>query len=201
MRKLIAPAITALIFTAGISMAAAEPPHHSNRQEHRHQDAHKDGKQHHERKVIHRAHRAKQHAKQATQRAHRATRHENRATDRAHHVIRREHRVTQHARHDIHRARRLSRHELTRWRRNVHAHHRYRWHAYHRPHGWYRHHWRFGEYLPRAWWARDYWIDDWSAFGLLAPPYGYVWVRVGNDALLIDSDTGEVLRVVYDIFY
>ena len=33
------------------------------------------------------------------------------------------------------------------------------------------------------------------------PPYGYVWVRYGDDALLVDVDTGEILRVVYGVFY
>jgi len=29
----------------------------------------------------------------------------------------------------------------------------------------------------------------------------YVRVRVGDDALLVDVDTGEVIRVVYGVFY
>jgi Ni/Co efflux regulator RcnB len=34
------------------------------------------------------------------------------------------------------------------------------------------------------------------------PPWaGYEWVRYGNDALLVDVDTGEIIRVEYDIFY
>ena len=33
------------------------------------------------------------------------------------------------------------------------------------------------------------------------PPPGTVWVRYGNDALLIDRYSGEVIQVVYGIFY
>ena len=73
--------------------------------------------------------------------------------------------------------------------------------GYRRPSGWYSHRWSFGEYLPAAFWARDYWLIDFMDFGLPPPPYGAVWVRVGNDALLIDQDTGEIITVEYGIFY
>jgi Ni/Co efflux regulator RcnB len=49
--------------------------------------------------------------------------------------------------------------------------------------------------------VRDYWIGDFIMFALMSPPDGYVWVRVGDDALLVDADTGEVVQVVYDVFY
>jgi Ni/Co efflux regulator RcnB len=32
------------------------------------------------------------------------------------------------------------------------------------------------------------------------PPAGYEWVRVGDDALLIDVNTGEVLQAEYGVF-
>lgn len=87
------------------------------------------------------------------------------------------------------------------YRRNYQAHRRFHWHLYVRPHGWYAHRWVYGEHLPFGWYARDYWITSYLDFGLMAPPPGTIWVRVGNDALLIDSDTGEVIRVVYGVFY
>ena len=55
--------------------------------------------------------------------------------------------------------------------------------------------------LPTLFWTRDYWIDDYWVFGLVAPPYGYVWVRYGDDALLVNVQTGLILRVVYRVFY
>ncbi|HEX4026319.1 MAG TPA: RcnB family protein [Rhizomicrobium sp.] len=73
--------------------------------------------------------------------------------------------------------------------------------AYRRPQGWYSHHWVFGETLPALFWARDYWLTDYVDFGLPPPPYGAVWVRNGNDALLIDQDTGEIITVEYGVFY
>lgn len=78
-----------------------------------------------------------------------------------------------------------------------------RFHApqYRRPSGWYYRRWAFGDILPSMFWARDYWLDDYEDYDLPPPPYGAVWVRVGNDALLIDEDTGEVITVEYDVFY
>ena len=73
--------------------------------------------------------------------------------------------------------------------------------TYHRPHGWYAHRWTFGEFLPTFFFARNYWISDYSEFDLPDPPEGCTWVRYGDDALLIDEDSGEVIQVVYGIFY
>lgn len=73
--------------------------------------------------------------------------------------------------------------------------------AYRRPAGWYEHRWTFGEFLPVAFWARDYWLVDFAIYDLPPPPFGAVWVRVGYDALLIDDETGEIITVAYDVFY
>jgi Ni/Co efflux regulator RcnB len=78
---------------------------------------------------------------------------------------------------------------------------RFRIGPYRPPAGFYGHRWSFGEFLPRPYWVRDYWLLDFAAYGLPPPPYGAVWVRVGNDALLIDEDSGEVITVAYDVFY
>jgi Ni/Co efflux regulator RcnB len=78
-----------------------------------------------------------------------------------------------------------------------------RFHAvkvYVRPTGWYAHRWTYGERLPRAFFAPDYFILDFAAYGLISPWDGYEWVRYGDDALLIDIDTGEVIRTEYDLF-
>jgi Ni/Co efflux regulator RcnB len=72
--------------------------------------------------------------------------------------------------------------------------------AYVRPTGWYAHRWTYGERLPRAFFAPDYFLLDFAAYGLIAPWDGYAWVRYGDDALLIDTDSGEVIRVEYDLF-
>lgn len=71
---------------------------------------------------------------------------------------------------------------------------------YRRPAGWTAHRWAYGEILPRAYWAPQYLIGDYWLFGLEVPPVGYEWVRDGNDALLIDVNTGEILQVEYGVF-
>ena len=48
---------------------------------------------------------------------------------------------------------------------------------------------------------RDYWISDFALYGLMEPWPGYEWIRVGDDALLVDIETGEVIRVEYGLFY
>jgi Ni/Co efflux regulator RcnB len=92
---------------------------------------------------------------------------------------------------------------LRSFHRNFTATHRYHFGAvYSRPHGWYSHRWVYGESLPGGWYGQDYWIPNYAMFGLIDPPdEGYQWVRVGDDALLVDTDSGEVLQVEYGVFY
>jgi Ni/Co efflux regulator RcnB len=71
---------------------------------------------------------------------------------------------------------------------------------YHRPPGWTAHRWGYGEILPRAYWAAPYLIGDYWLFALEVPPAGYEWVRDGNDALLVDTNSGEILQVEYGVF-
>lgn len=61
--------------------------------------------------------------------------------------------------------------------------------------------WTFGDFLPRTWWTPDYRLNNWWDYGLPIPPIGYEWVRVGDDALLVDIYTGRVVQVAYDIFW
>jgi Ni/Co efflux regulator RcnB len=87
------------------------------------------------------------------------------------------------------------------FRRNFNAPRRFHFGLYNRPHGWYAHRWVYGERLPGGWYGRNYWIGNYATFGLIGPPDGYQWVRDGDDALLVDVDTGEVLQVEYGVFY
>ncbi|HLW24553.1 MAG TPA: RcnB family protein [Steroidobacteraceae bacterium] len=86
------------------------------------------------------------------------------------------------------------------YRHNYQASRAYRVGPYHRPEGWRPHRWVYGEFLPRAYWAPSYLIGDYWLFSLEVPPAGYEWVREGNDALLIDTTTGEILQVEYGVF-
>ena len=43
-------------------------------------------------------------------------------------------------------------------------------------------------------------LEHYSTYGLDTPPSGLTWIRVGNDALLIDGETGEVVQADYGLF-
>lgn len=58
-----------------------------------------------------------------------------------------------------------------------------------------------GERVPAALLAADFFLSDYFSYGLTPPPPGYVWVRDGSDAVLVDRYTGEVVQVEYDVFY
>jgi len=88
-------------------------------------------------------------------------------------------------------------------RRNVTAnhHYRYRGNSWRWPNGYSYRRWTYGMTLPSLFWAQQYWISDYSYYGLAYPPPGTVWVRYGNDAVLVDRYSGEILEVVYGQFY
>jgi len=86
------------------------------------------------------------------------------------------------------------------YRKTVSASHHFRIGVYHAPAHYSYRRWGIGERLPSEYYVRDYWLTDFAAYDLVAPPDGYVWVRFGPDALLIDEDTGEVIQVVYGVF-
>jgi Ni/Co efflux regulator RcnB len=43
-------------------------------------------------------------------------------------------------------------------------------------------------------------LTGYSTYALQAPPHGLTWIRVGNDALLVDRKTGEVVETDYGLF-
>jgi Ni/Co efflux regulator RcnB len=86
-------------------------------------------------------------------------------------------------------------------RRNVQAPRHFQAGAYRAPQGYAPRHWSYGQRLPNAYFARNYWITDFLDYALFAPPPGLVWVRVGDDALLIDEYSGEIIQVEYGVFY
>jgi Ni/Co efflux regulator RcnB len=69
-----------------------------------------------------------------------------------------------------------------------------------RPNGWYSRRWAFGEFLPWGWFAPSYYLD-YEDYALMPPPVGCEWVREGNDAVLVNVWTGEVLSVAYGVFW
>jgi Ni/Co efflux regulator RcnB len=87
------------------------------------------------------------------------------------------------------------------YQRNVTAGARFHYGSYQRPSGWYYRRWTYGETLPAIFWAQNYWLTSWWMFDLAIPPYGYEWVRYGDDALLINVYNGQILQVDYGVFY
>jgi len=69
------------------------------------------------------------------------------------------------------------------------------------PHGWAYRRWGIGMALPPIFLAQTYWYADWAALGLPPPQAGFQWVRYGPDLLLVDLNTGQVVDVVYGVFY
>lgn len=76
----------------------------------------------------------------------------------------------------------------------------FHWQHYAQPQGWYYQRWVYGQILPVVFWGREYWLANYSEFGLVDPPYGYVWVRYGDDGILVGVEGGEILSVIYGEF-
>jgi len=91
--------------------------------------------------------------------------------------------------------------EVNSLHRNMQASRHFRGGSYHAPQGYQNRHWSYGERLPRGYYARDYWIINFMMYDLFAPPSYLIWVRVGDDALLIDRETGDIVQVRYGVFY
>lgn len=87
------------------------------------------------------------------------------------------------------------------YQRNFNAHRKFRGGYYNKPRGWYYRRWSYGQVLPFAFFASNYWLNDYYAFDLPVPPYGYEWVRYGNDAILVNTRSGQILQVQYGVFY
>jgi Ni/Co efflux regulator RcnB len=91
--------------------------------------------------------------------------------------------------------------DVTSYHKNVTAERQYHFGSYNAPQGYAYHRYSYGDRLPQGYFAQSYWITSYLNFGLITPPDGYVWVRYGPDAVLIDEDTGEIVQIVYDQFY
>lgn len=74
---------------------------------------------------------------------------------------------------------------------------------YYAPFGWNNGYQRFGIgfQLNNVLFDQRYWINDPYYYHLPVADYPFEWVRYYGDALLVDVETGEVVDVVYDIFY
>ncbi len=90
---------------------------------------------------------------------------------------------------------------IQQYHRNFNAPRRYRAEVYRWRDGNSYRRYGYGQRLPRHYFIRNFWVANFLAYDLFSPPPGYVWVRYGPDALLIDQDTGEIVQVRYNMFY
>ena len=72
---------------------------------------------------------------------------------------------------------------------------------YYDPFGWNYRRWSIGSRLFPSYYRSSYWLNDpWQY--RLPPAYGpYRWVRYWNDALLVNTYTGEVVDVIHGFFW
>ena len=60
---------------------------------------------------------------------------------------------------------------------------------------------RIGDRVPDVLLSSDGLVlTDYSNYRLVAPPRGLEWIRVGNDALLVNRANGEVIQTDYSLF-
>lgn len=87
------------------------------------------------------------------------------------------------------------------YQRNVNAQRQFHAGTYRAPQGYSYRRWSYGQSLPAVYFGRSFWINDYNSYDLTEPPYGFVWVRFGPDALLINEYTGTIVQVDYGVFY
>jgi Ni/Co efflux regulator RcnB len=98
----------------------------------------------------------------------------------------------------------------TRWRSN----HRYDWQDWRRHHrshfhlglyfdpfGWNYQPWQIGWRLWPNYYSSRYWISDPFEYRLPYAPPGYRWIRYYDDAILVDTFTGEAVDVIHNFFW
>lgn len=58
--------------------------------------------------------------------------------------------------------------------------------------------WNSGEFLPVQY--RDYRVEDWDRYDLDRPRDGYRWVRVENEAYLVNMTSGLIAEAIVNAF-
>jgi hypothetical protein len=87
--------------------------------------------------------------------------------------------------------------------RNWRNRHRSTFHLgfYYDPFGWNYRPYSIGWRLWPSYYSSRFWINDPWQYRLPYAPPGTRWIRYYNDAILVDSFTGEVVDVIYDFFW
>lgn len=102
----------------------------------------------------------------------------------------------QDARENRHDARQQQR-AYDRWQR---AERRYNVGRYQAPRGYQTRQWAYGQTMPSYYRSNQYVVNDYSRYGLRAPPRGYQYVRSGNDVVLANSNNGLITAIIASLF-
>ena len=77
---------------------------------------------------------------------------------------------------------------------------RYNAGRYYAPRGYQQRDWSYGQRMPSYYRSNQYVVDDYSRYGLRAPPRGYHYVRSGNDVVLAAIAGGLITAVIAGLF-
>lgn len=77
--------------------------------------------------------------------------------------------------------------------------HRYDAGRYSPPRGYRARQWAYGQRIP-SYYSQGYVVNNYSAYGLRAPPRGYHYVRSGNDVVLAAVAGGLITAVIAGLF-
>ena len=87
------------------------------------------------------------------------------------------------------------------FRKTVTATHHYNDGTFAAPAGYTYTRYRLGDHVPGVLLSSDGLVlTDYANYQLVAPPRGLEWIRVGNDALLVNRANGEVIQTDYSLF-
>ena len=88
----------------------------------------------------------------------------------------------------------------TQYRKTVTSKKRYNAAAFVAPSGFTYRRFSVGEHVPSMLLGDSVVLNDYGSYALQTPPSGLTWIRDGQDALLVDVRTGEVIQADYDLF-
>ena len=77
---------------------------------------------------------------------------------------------------------------------------RYNAGRYQAPRGYQQRDWSYGQRMPSYYRSNQYVVNDYSRYGLRAPPRGYHYVRSGNDVVLASTASGLITAVIAGLF-
>ena len=102
-------------------------------------------------------------------------------------------------RQDAREDRREYRQDQRSYNRYQRAERRYNAGRYHAPRGYQVRSWSYGQRMP-SYYSNGYVVNNYSSYGLRAPPRGYHYVRSGNDVVLAAVAGGLITAVIGGLF-